>query len=179
VLDSDGSTSGSSVMEEVLVSDAQTFASMNLCESEDHMVEEFFCDESFITDCDSTTLVRPEMSDLLQESWQREVDIEVDEELAANTGSSTAHNNQYIQELMYSAGIKIHQPQKISNILSSPNMELKLFHLFLSKSNFEAVLKWTNKKLSSSHQSRSRHTHHITRDQFFAYVCFELAMSII
>jgi hypothetical protein len=37
VLDSDGSTSGSSVMEEVLVSDAQTFASMNLCESEDHI----------------------------------------------------------------------------------------------------------------------------------------------
>jgi len=64
VLDSDGSTSGSSVMEEVLVSDAQTFASMNLCESEDHMVEEIFCDESFITDCDSTTLVRPEMSNV-------------------------------------------------------------------------------------------------------------------
>jgi hypothetical protein len=119
------------------------------------------------------------MSDLLQESWQREVDTEVDEELAANTGSSTAHNNQYIQELMCSGGIKIHHPQKISNILSSPNMELKLFHSFLSKSNFEAILKWTNKKLSSSHQSRSWHTNHITRDQFFAYVGFELAMSII
>jgi hypothetical protein len=167
VLDSDGSTSGNSDMEEVLVSELES--------EEDRMVEEIFCDESFITD---TTLVRPEMSDLLQESLQREVDIEVDEELVANTGSSTAHNNQYIQELMCS-GIKIHHPQKISNILSSPNMELKLFHLFLSKSYFEAVLKWTNKKLSSSHQSRSQHTNHITRDQFFACIGLELAMSII
>jgi len=58
-------------------------------------------------------------------------------------------------------------------------MELRLFHLFLSKSHFEAVLKWTNKKLSSSHQSRSRHTNLITRDRFFAYIGLELAMSII
>jgi hypothetical protein len=80
---------------------------------------------------------------------------------------------------MCSGGIKIHHLQKFSNILSSPNMELKLFHLFLSKSYFEAVLKWTNKKLSSSHQSRNRHTNHITRDRFFAYIGLEFAMSII
>ena len=55
MLDSDGSTSGNSDMEEVLVSELES--------EEDHMVEEIFCDESFITDCDSTTL-RPEMSNV-------------------------------------------------------------------------------------------------------------------
>jgi hypothetical protein len=56
---------------------------------------------------------------------------------------------------------------------------MKLFHIFISKSYFEANLKWTDKKLSSSHQSRSHHTNHIFCDWFFANIVLELAISIL
>lgn len=71
----------------------------------------------------------PEISDLLHESWQREVDVDVEIEVPANIGLSTVHNNQYLNELFSSGGIKIHHLQKIYNIISkNENEAFSYFH---------------------------------------------------
>jgi hypothetical protein len=115
-------------------------------------LDEIICDESFLNLQDSN--VESEISgvdrSVLQESW--EVDIVEDEK---NLAPTALHDNEYLLELHCSGGLHLHQRAKVKAIIeSNVDVERKLFHLFMTKSFFAAVLKWTNKKLSLSRQSR-------------------------
>jgi hypothetical protein len=83
-------------------------------------------------------------------------------------------------ELHPSGGLHLHQHAKVKAIIeSNVDVERKLLHLFMTKSFFAAVLKWMNKKLSLSPQSRGRRVDKFSEDELFAYVELELAMSVI
>ncbi len=100
-----------------------------------------------------------------------------DADTAVNT--EMYKKNRCINKLYVSGGLKNHHPHKISSILSSPNMEKRLFRLLVTKLCFEAVLKWMSKKLCSSNQSRSHHITHISHNRFFAYIGLALATNLI
>jgi hypothetical protein len=151
------------------------------CDSEvedDEVVDTVICDESFIEhddDDDEEDFGSAIDRSILQESW--EVDDIVEDE---NPSAERLHGNDYLEDLHRSGGIHLHQARTISSIIEADiDVERSLFHLFLTKSFFKAVRKWTNRKLSWSHQSRSDSVDSISLDKLFAYVGLELGMSII
>mmetsp|Transcript_10872 Transcript_10872/g.15911 ORF Transcript_10872/g.15911 Transcript_10872/m.15911 type:complete len:303 (+) Transcript_10872:618-1526(+) len=77
----------------------------------------------------------------------------------------------YIQELFEITRLEILQPDAVRCAYASK--ELGLFHLFLRKSMFESIRKWTNE------ESERKGKNDISRGKFNAYVGLEIAMSII
>lgn len=82
-----------------------------------------------------------------------------------------ASNCPYIQELFEITRLEMLQPDAIQCAYTSK--ELGLFHLFLRKSMFESIHKWTNEELERKGKNA------ISREKFNAYVDLEIAMSII
>jgi len=125
-------------------------------------LDEIICNESFLNLQDSD--VESEISGVDRESW--EVDVVEDEK---NLAPAALHNNEYLLELHCSGGLHLHQCAKVKAIIeSNVDVERKLLHLFMKKSFFAAVLKWTNKKLSLSRQSRGRRLDKFSQDELFA-----------
>jgi len=110
---------------------------------------------------------------LLQESWVVE-SLEL-----GRPSTDRVHNNHYINKVAVSGGINMNHPNKIKAIFDGSKVELSLFFLFLTKSYFETVLKWTNMKLAGSVTSRSVTVKRISSAEFFAYIGLELGMGII
>jgi hypothetical protein len=110
---------------------------------------------------------------LLQESWVVE-SLEL-----GRPSTDRVHNNHFINKVAVSGGINMNHPNKIKAIFDGSKVELSLFFLFLTKSYFETVLKWTNMKLAGSVTSRSVTVKRISSAEFFAYIGLELGMGII
>ncbi len=94
---------------------------------------------------------------------------------------SMIHNNRCINHLLTHGRIEIKHRQRSESLLEKPEMELKLIFLFLMKSYFAAVHKWTNQWFESCHTKKITEAKNriISKDQFFAYIGLELGTSII
>ena len=115
-------------------------------------MDEIICDESFLNlqDSDVKSKISGVDRSVLQESW--EVDIVEGEK---NLEPAALHDNEYLLELHCSGGLHLNQRAKVKAIIeSNVDVERKLLHLFMTKSFFAAALRWMNKKLSLSRQSR-------------------------
>ena len=95
--------------------------------------------------------------------------IEVDDEET----SRLARSNAYIKQLVDATGLRIIQADKVAHAYRD-NGFLGLFHLFLTKSWFEAVRVWTKKKMVEDNKRDAD----VTKIKFQAYLGLELAMSI-
>ena len=84
----------------------------------------------------------------------------------------------YINNLKAVGGLHIHSKAAVATILESPEMEIKLFHLFIMRSYFEAVRQWANEKFqlsSNSHKLKQG----LADSLFMSYIGLELGMSLV
>lgn len=93
-------------------------------------------------------------------------------EVSESEKASLVARSPYIQSLMDASSLQILQRQKAERAYSE-NKEVGLFHLFLNKSFFHSILKWTNAELEKKGRNK------ITEKKLYAYVGLELAMSIL
>jgi hypothetical protein len=78
----------------------------------------------------------------------------------------------YVEELKSKSDLKVLHECNVITVFAR-YAELGLFHLFLLKSWFKAMLQWTNKSLQSKGKKK------ISLSQLMAYVGLEVAMSIV
>jgi len=85
-----------------------------------------------------------------------------------------ATKNPYVQKLSDDSLLAILQPGRAKTAFENEEFrESSLFHLFLGRSLFDAILKWTNKELTN----KGKET--ITIEKLLAYVGLEIAMSLV
>ena len=114
-----------------------------------------------------------ELFDKAQDNWDFG-DTEV-EDIAI--GDTEAFKNDFVRKLKSQGGLHIHYAAAIQSIIEGANMESKLFFLFITKSYFDAVRKWTLENLKSSGAIRHIPKRGLPGSLFFAYVGLELGMS--
>jgi hypothetical protein len=57
---------------------------------------------------------------------------------------ASATRNPYVKKSSEDSLLHILQPKRVKNAFENENKESNLFHLFVGRSLFEAILRWTN-----------------------------------
>ena len=157
------------------IADSVSCASSSSSESSEMTLDEACVDSSLIHG-DFDNDVDDEILDKVQDDW----DFEKSPESQFNTGSGSAEvlKNGYVKSLQVQGGLHIHYSLLIQSMLQEENMESKIFFLFITKSYFGAVRKWTLGNIGTSTASRQLPKKLGLSDSlFFAYVGLELGMS--
>ena len=115
-----------------------------------------------------------EVYDKVQDSWDFD-DVEVSEDIAL--GNVEAFKNDYVRKLKLQGGLHVHYSAVIQSMLEEDRMESKIFFLFITKSFFDAVRKWTLANMRLSTTSRRLPRKGLSESLFYAYIGLELGMS--
>jgi hypothetical protein len=86
---------------------------------------------------------------------------------------ASATRNPYVKKSSEDSLLHILQPKRVKNAFENENKESNLFHLFVGRSLFEAILRWTNKELAKKGKRQ------ISLEKLMAYIGLEIAMSIV
>jgi hypothetical protein len=124
--------------------------------SEEASDVEYQCEKALAQSTEFEDEADPVLNDKLQEDWDY-VPLEESEVPQA------LHYNRYLNKIFVSGGVEINHLPKLNSIMGHERIELKLFFLFLTKSFFGAVHKWTSLRLNASHQSRVKYLKTVLR----------------
>jgi len=116
-----------------------------------------------------------EMLGKVQNDWAFEDFSEFCDDIGKD--SSEAFKNNYVRKLKQQGGLHVHYSAVIQSMLQEEKMESRIFFLFITKSYFDAVRKWTSANINSSATSRRLPKNGLSESLFLAYVGLELGMS--
>jgi len=171
VEESNSQDAASSTSEDDDVNSDSVVCSSSSSSEDDEVTIDEACSRKFADDDEGD--VDFELFDKVQDNWDFG-DTEV-EDIAI--GDTEAFKNDYVRKLKSQGGLHIHYATTIKSIIEGANMESKLFFLFITKSYFDAVRKWTLENLKSSGAIRHIPKRGLPGSLFFAYVGLELGMS--
>mmetsp|Transcript_13330 Transcript_13330/g.19112 ORF Transcript_13330/g.19112 Transcript_13330/m.19112 type:complete len:325 (-) Transcript_13330:473-1447(-) len=116
-----------------------------------------------------------EILDKVQDDWDFEEFSALQDGIGSD--STDAFKNDYVRKLKVQGGLHVHYSAAIQSMLQGDRIESKIFFLFITKSYFDAVRKWTLANVRSSATSRRLPKNGISETLFYAYDGLELGMS--
>ena len=112
-----------------------------------------------------------------EDAWSEEVNAFCEENMTemwemTEEDVQESCENPYIKELTANSRLHLLQPDRIKQAYNQ-NKELGLFRLFLSKSFFKCVLRWTNEALNNDGRKP------VSESKLWAYIGLEVGMSLV
>jgi hypothetical protein len=155
--------------------DSESHSSSSSCGSDEMTLDEAYIRDSRDIHGDIDSDIDLEVLDKVQDDWDFEEFSELQDGIGRD--STDSFKNDYVRKLKVQGGLHVHYSAAIQSMLQGDRMESKIFFLFITKSYFDVVRKWTLANARSSTRSRRLPKKGISESLFYAYVGLELGMS--